>query len=137
MKKRSANKKIPFWFKIYILSKNIFKKPFLSDIYNDIVIISSLIINGGIWIYLYKKVTLDPFPIILQYRVFEGAINVDTPEKVFNLPILGLFFLLFNLVLAIYFYKKEKFLSRLLLITGLVAQIIILIVAITIVLANN
>jgi hypothetical protein len=70
----------------------------------------SMFLNIGIWFFcwlFYRQVREDV--IILHYNVDFGVDLVGSPEKVFVIPGLGLFVIVFNLVLLSVFVKRQDF----------------------------
>jgi hypothetical protein len=135
--KQLSNNQTPIWFKIYLNIKLLFKKPFIVDKINLLITIFTILVNAAIWLFLYFNLRLDPFNIVLHYRVYEGAIVINTPENAFVLAEIGLLIFLTNLILAIFIFRKARILCHLSLINSFLCQIMLLISSITVVLANK
>ena len=101
----------------------------------------SLALNIAMWVLLYLK--LSPFSFLtesgqipLHYNIYFGIDSIGMWYKVFVIPLLGLFIILFNNVLAYTLYIKERLVSYTLVITQAVIHLVLLAAAIFIVLLN-
>lgn len=126
-------KKIPWWFQIYYFLKTFFTGPFFKDKFILLLFFLSLFINIGTWIYLKVSLAISPLIIVLRYRVYEGAVDINNSQMAFNLPFFSLLILVINIVLAYFLYKKEAFMSKLLMYVSFFSQIIFLAASITVI----
>ena len=132
-----SQKQYPFWFKLYLSIRALLKRKFINDKLNLFLLLFSFGVNIAIWIYLRIYLLLDPFNIVLHYRVYQGATIINTPKHAFYLPMIGLFIIIINILIALYFHKKDKYLAYLTLGTMAVAQLILLASSVSLVLAND
>ncbi len=132
-----AHNDYPFWFKGFLRFKALLRNPFVLDRINLFGILGSIAINIGIWLYLKTNLVFDPFNIILHYRVHEGATVINTPENALYIPLVGILVILMNVILAVYFYKKDRYIAHVGIIVACLAQVILLASSISIVLANK
>lgn len=125
---------------LYSISKFL-ENPYREDLVVKITFILSLLINAVIWLALYFK--LYPFSymtefgqIFLHYNVYFGIDNIGQWYMPFIIPILGLFIILFNNILAYIFYLREKIIAYILLISQTVLHLVLLAAAIFVILLN-
>lgn len=86
--------------------------------------ISSLLINIFNFLFLFYFVKELNNLIILHYNVYLGVDLMGEGNQVLLIPAVGLFFIIVNLILAIYFFsKKERMLSHILSLTTFIAQL--------------
>ena len=89
------------------------------------------IVSLAIWV---KPVD---FPIILHYNVYFGVDVLNSWEKVYIMPLIGLFLFIVNTLLGLYFYKnKERIASHVLAIVTLMIQLSLLVASVGIILIN-
>jgi hypothetical protein len=126
----------------YSISK-FFEHPYLEDLIVKITFIFSIIINAAIWLILYLKLhplsysaQTDYGQIYLHYNIYFGIDNIGIWYKAFIIPVLGLFIIIFNNILAYSFYVREKLLSYVLIIIQGFIQIILFAAAIFLILLN-
>lgn len=119
----------------------VLEHPYREDLLVKLSFISSIIINILIWIALYVKL----FPlsymteygqVYLHYNIYFGIDNIGHWYYAFIVPLLGLFIILFNNILAYIFYLKEKLISYSLLVSQVILNLILLIAGIFIILLN-
>jgi len=79
-------------------------------LYVKIYLIALFGINATLWFFtwlFYKQVKGDL--IILHYNVDFGVDLIDQPKKLFIIPALGLFCLILNFLLILFFTKDKNF----------------------------
>lgn len=121
--------------------KSKFRLFFVQDYFRSYIVIWLIVLsfmsNFANWISI--KIFIKPvnFPIILHYNVYFGVDMVGNRDRAYILPAIGLFLLLVNLLLSIYFYKRgERIASYLLLMAGLMSQLSLIIASVGIVVIN-
>ncbi|MCX6746127.1 MAG: hypothetical protein NTX00_03870 [Candidatus Parcubacteria bacterium] len=126
----------------YNISK-FFEHPYREDLFVKINFIFSLLLNLVIWFILYWKLhplsysaETDYGQIYLHYNIYFGIDNIGSWYGAFIIPILGLFIILFNNLLAYIFYVREKLLSYVLIFTQSFLQIVLFAAAIFLILLN-
>jgi len=111
--------------------KNFFKN-FTTLIFRDrffqIVLGSSLLVNLAIWAFLYFK--FSPFGnseniLPLHYNIYFGIDFVGEWKKVFVIPMVGIFFITINFLIADIIYLRDKIIGYFLVGTGLFAQLLL------------
>ncbi len=127
-----------------MLSYNIskfFEHPYREDLLVKITFIASIFLNAIIWLSLYWKIY--PFSylaqygqISLHYNVYFGIDKIGSWSQIFLIPLLGIFIILFNNIIAYIFYLQDKLISYLILISQTILQLILLIAAIFVILLN-
>ena len=124
----------------YNISKFL-ENPYREDLVVKITLLASLILNALIWLLLYFK--LFPFSylsdygeIYLHYNIYFGIDNIGQWYLPFVIPILGLFIIIFNNLLAYIFYLQEKLVSYILLISQALLHCVLLAAAIFVILLN-
>ena len=85
------------------------------------------------------KIFVQPvdFPIILHYNVYFGVDVLDDWRKVYIMPLIGVFLLIINTLLGLYFYKNnERIASHILAMASLMIQLSLLVASASIILIN-
>ena len=109
-----------------------FFKSFTALIFKDrffqIVLGASLLINLAIWAFLYFK--FSPLGsseniLPLHYNIYFGIDFVGEWKKVFVIPLVGIFFITINFLIADIVYLRDKIIGYFLVGTGLFAQILL------------
>lgn len=85
-------------------------------------VITSLLINGLLWFFLYRNFPASTEPVFLHYTVFFGVDRIGPWYYIFLLPLAGFLILLFNTVFAWVVYRREKTISLFLLWASLFLQ---------------
>lgn len=97
----------------------------------------SVLFNAINWVIL--KFFLPPAgkDIILHYNVYFGVDSIGDPREAYALAFVGVLIFLVNAILSLYFYvQKERIASYILLLTALIAQLSLLISAISVIIIN-
>ncbi len=125
---------------LYSISK-FFEHPFREDIWFKINLVISVLINVTLWGALYFK--LYPFSyltetnqIALHYNVYFGIDSVGPWYLALIIPLLGLFIIILNNLLAYIFYLQEKLISHFLIFSQTVLQVILFAAGIFVILLN-
>jgi hypothetical protein len=125
---------------LYNISK-FFEHPFREDRVVKINFIFSISLNLITWVILYLK--LHPFSymsesgqIYLHYNLYFGIDNIGYWYEALVIPLLGLFIIILNSLLAYFFYIQDKVLSYSLVVSQTLLQIILLAAAIFVILLN-
>jgi hypothetical protein len=118
-----------------------FENPYRDDLAVKINFIGSLVINIIIWVILYSKLhhfayATEDNQIYLHYNIYFGIDNIGIWYYVFILPVLGIFIIALNNILAYFFYLKDKFISYSLIVTQTAIQLVLLSAAIFVILLN-
>jgi hypothetical protein len=122
--------KLQFFQKI---AANIAKNPFWKSRYNSIMILNSLLLNLGIWLFLYLRIKPSEYLVPIHFNVYFGIDVIDKWTKVFVIPKIGVIVVLINLILAYFIFPHEKFISYFLSSSSFFAQILLLLAAISVV----
>ena len=77
-------------------------------------ILAALILQAGLWFLIFFKIMplaneLDF--LSLHYNIYFGIDLIGNWYRIFYIPAAGLLFLIINIVLIFFLYKKERFLS--------------------------
>ncbi len=123
--------------------KNIFRGftvLIFKDIFFQIIFGISLVINFGIWAFLYMKFSRlgssgDIIP--LHYNIYFGVDLVGEWKKVFVVPLAGAFFILINFLVSDIVYLRDRVIGYFLAGTGLFIQIILLGASFMVVMINQ
>lgn len=94
-----------------------------------IYLVVLILLNGFQWTFCYfflKKLTQNS--IILHYNVDFGADLFGDANRIMNIPILGLFIIIFNFIIPLVFLKTKhfKFIMHLFLGTAILVNIFLL-----------
>ena len=100
-----------------------------------------LAVNSLVWILaIYIFARIDQPMMALHYSVDFGIDHYGQSKNIFIIPVLGLIFIFFNiallLVVGLYNKRDIKFLTHLLLVSALIANIMLLAAVISVYLIN-
>jgi hypothetical protein len=110
---------------------------FFTDRMNFLSLGTSLLINIIHILLLYFKIGLSPFTILLHYNIVYGPDLVRDARFVYIIPITALVFLIVNIFLARFFFRKEKLAAYFLNFSNIALQLIFLLASIFIIRINN
>ena len=111
--------------------------------WRDLVIryltITAVLLQTGLWLLIIIKILpianeADFFS--LHYNIYFGIDLIGSWYRIFTVPIVGLVFLIINILLIILLYKREKFLSYFLAASNLLISLGLLVALTLIVLLN-
>ena len=112
--------------------KEFFRNPLLVSIFGSSIFLG--IINFVVLFFFIRKLNNL---IILHYNVFLGVDLIGDSNQILLMPLVGLSFVIINLILAIYFFnQKERMLSHILSLTALLSQLGISVAGASIILVN-
>ena len=97
----------------------------------------ALILNIALWIFLVVTLKATSESIPLHYNVYFGEDYYGSTTEAYRLPLMGLMILIFNFILGLLFYAREKTLSYFLISFLPIVQAFLLIAIITIYLINR
>lgn len=101
------------------------------------VALTALLVNLGIWFFMYFKRQSNEYPLPLYYDVYQGVSVIDFWSNLFYLPILGLVIIAINYVLSVVIVEKDVMISYFLNIASIVVQIILFVALFWIVYLQN
>lgn len=79
-------------------------------------LIIAIVVNGVLWLLAWLIVrNIDQATAILHYNILFGIDYIGQPHLIYVVPGLGLVWLIVNTVISFFTFKKDKFLSHLLL----------------------
>lgn len=119
-----------------LTSKNNLKS-FVSDRLIFFSLAISSLINIIQWSVIYIKLRPGNTNILLHYNVIYGTDLVDKGYYAYAIPGIALGFLIFNVIVAYYFYQREKLSSYFLTAANVPVQLIFFTAVIVLVMANN
>lgn len=112
--------------------KSFIKNPILFSL-----ALMSILVSAIIFSLLYLFIGTSGDSIILHYNVYFGVDLVGSWREVYLVPLVGFLFFVVNFVLAHYFfYKKERILSHLLMLTALMIQLGMAVASASIIMVN-
>ncbi|PIU01866.1 hypothetical protein COT68_00940 [bacterium (Candidatus Torokbacteria) CG09_land_8_20_14_0_10_42_11] len=98
---------------------------------------SGLFFNLLTWIILARFIKPSEYPIPLHYNIYFGIDLIGPYSRVFSLPLISLFILVMNFILAFWFYPKDRLVAYILLLAAAVTQIFVLIGAVSLIYINR
>lgn len=113
------------------------RKVFYSDSLNYASLGLALLMNIIHVAFIYFKLGFSNATIIIHYNVVYGQDLVQKEKFVYIIPATALFFFILNVILANYFYRKEKLASYFLNFSNLAVQLIFFVASIIIVKING
>lgn len=96
-------------------------------------VVLGVLTNFAVWMILALKIKPSVYPIPLHYNIYSGIDVIDLWYKVFIIPAFGLVLLIFNLIISLVFYRREKFIAYLLNVSNIIVQILLLAASIVII----
>lgn len=114
--------------------KNFFKF-FIKDRLMVFLLLAGILINTIIWANLFRIKMVDGM-IPLHYNIYFGIDYMGEWHNIFIVPLLGLIILIFNFLLSLFLYFKDKFISYILSIVASFVQIILLLASLAMVWIN-
>lgn len=89
------------------------------------------------WTALLIFIKPVDLPVILHYNVYFGVDMIGNWKETFVSPLLGLFIILINFPLALFFYvNKERIASHILMIASLMIQLGLLVYSMSLIIIN-
>ncbi len=123
-------------FKLFF-AKHISEKEFFRSRIVIWLLALNLVANIINWTTILIFINRLDGDIILHYNVYFGVDSLGDWRRVFILPAIGIILFMLNAALAAYFYtRKERIASYILLLASLMAQINLIIAAVSIVMIN-
>jgi hypothetical protein len=113
------------------------KKSFISDRLNYVSLGVALLINSIHWAVLLFKIKPGENSILLHYNVIYGPDLVDKANYAYLVPLIALIIFIVNLLIALYFYRKEKLGAYFLNFAGIPIQLIFLAASLVLISAND
>jgi hypothetical protein len=113
------------------------RKPFSEDLSNRWGFGVALVVNIIQWVILYFKVGTTSSSLLLSYNVIFGSKLIAPGFYVYWLPFISLAFLIFNLIVASSFYKREKLPSYFLAFASIAVQLVFLVAVIVLITINE
>lgn len=109
------------------------KKIFTSGLFRDDIFqlgtIINIMMNIGIWIFLWRRVRPTHDPITLQYNIYFGISYIGEWYKIYAIPIIGLFIFILNYTISYYIYRKDKMAAYFLLVSAMAIHGVLLLAA--------
>jgi hypothetical protein len=111
----------------------LFKRKY-SDLWNNkycLVIISlAIILNIAIWVFFYYRIQPSNYPIPLHYNIYTGIDAIDYWYKIFIIPSFGLFSIIINILIGLYFFEENRYITYIMITSTFLIQIILFIAGI-------
>lgn len=98
---------------------------------------AALFLNLILLFLLYIKIPDSNLPSILHYSAYRGVDFLGESSRIYSLPAISLIFVLLNLILADFFYKKEKIISYFFILSLSAIAAFLLIAGINLIIINN
>lgn len=118
---------------IEVLKKSadkILKNNYWRDKFSMVVLLASLTLNLGVWLFLGLKLKPSDYPVPIHYNVYFGIDVIDYWTSVFLIPAMGLGIIIINLLISYLIHEREKFISQFLLSGSCFIQLILFLAAI-------
>ncbi len=101
------------------------------------LLISSLILNLGLFLFFYFFIKRSDIPIVLHYNVDWGVDYFGEVKNIFILPIAGLVIFLLNGVLALRLWVRMKSLAYFLTAVSLISEVFLWLAGIALYIINS
>lgn len=112
-------------------------KEFLKNNIIRFFLISSLILNLGLFLFFYFFIKQSDIPIVLHYNVNWGVDYFGEVKSIFILPLAGLIIILLNGVLSLRLWFKMKSLAYFLIVISLISEIFLWLSGIALYIINS
>lgn len=112
------------------------KISFLSDKFNFLSVGIGLLVNIIHWAILIIKIKPTNQSLLLHYNVVYGSDLVDKAKYAYYIPAIALAFFVINMMLAAYYFNKEKMAARFLACASIAVQLVFLTASIVLIIAN-
>jgi|SRR3989339_478728 len=116
--------------------ENIFVKYFQDRFLRMSVLLGALF-NTMMWLLLAYRISTFPAIMPLHYNIYYGIDLYKPWIYIFVMPVVGLVFLIGNVLLSLFTFRRDKTLSYLLVGSASFVQLIILIAAFTVIAINQ
>ncbi len=110
---------------------------FFQDNLIKINLFLGILLNLGLWFWLFWQSRSFTDLITLHYNIYFGIDLLGPWYQIFLLPALGSLFLVLNVFLTAIVYKKEKILGYFLMVASSFSQVIFILAAIFIIFVNQ
>ena len=117
--------------------KIIKKGNFLRDGASRFFLVTASVANVVCWLLAFSKIRGLPEPVILHYNAYFGIDVNGSSAMVFLLPGAGLLVLIVNLVLGAYFAKKDLIITRVIVATSLLFNLLVNLAMAALIFVNN
>lgn len=111
-------------------------KNFFADRVNSIFLLTGIVFNIALWLYLSWKIKPTDELISLHYNIYFGIDLIGEWYRIYILSLSGLIIYFINLILSFILYKRGRIISYVILAITLFLQVTLLIAAIFIVRQN-
>jgi len=112
-------------------------KEFFKNNIIKLLLISSLILNIGLFLFFYFFIKRSDIPIVLHYNVDWGVDYFGEVKNIFILPLAGLIIFLLNSVLALRLWLKAKSMAYFLAAISLISEIFLWLAGIALYIINS
>lgn len=101
------------------------------------VALTAVLLNIGIWFFMFFKRQPDDYPLPLHYDVYGGVDTIDVWSKLYYLPILGIVIILINYAISALIADKDVMIAYFLNIASVLIQVILFVALFWIVYLQN
>lgn len=112
-------------------------KLYLSDLHIKWMLILSFGLNGALLIFFLFFIQQSNVPIVLHYNVDWGVDYLAEVKKIMILPLIGFFILLFNGLLGLCLWSRNRILSYYLSAVVLLSEIFLCLAGIALYMINS
>ncbi|MBI2446682.1 MAG: hypothetical protein HYV51_02560 [Parcubacteria group bacterium] len=112
-------------------------KEFFKDNVIKSLLISSLVLNIGLFLFFYFFIKRSDIPIVLHYNVDWGVDYFGEVKNIFILPLAGLIIFLLNSILALRLWVRMKSLAYFLAAVILISEIFLWLAGIALYIINS
>jgi len=112
-------------------------KEFFKDNVIKSLLISSLILNIGLFLFFYLFIKRSDIPIVLHYNVNWGVDYFGEVKNIFILPLVGLIILLLNGILALKLWLKARSAAYFLTAISLISEVFLWLAGIALYMINS
>ena len=131
LKLKMAYKNLVVWMAVF------FSRFFWKDKIVLLGLALALFLNSVLLLLIYLKIPDSNLPLILHYSAYQGVDFLGESSRIYSLPAVLLIFVLLNLILADFFYKREKLISYFFIWSLSVVAILFLLAGINLIIINN
>ncbi|MDP1629517.1 MAG: hypothetical protein Q8L57_02760 [bacterium] len=100
-------------------------------------LVSALFLNLSLWVLIYIRIPVSDIPSVLHYTIYRGIGFLGEGSKIYDLALISLVLIVFNLIFADFFYRKEKIISYLFILAASGLTLFLLMAAINLIIVNG
>lgn len=112
-------------------------KPYWKNSITKNTLAASILANMFIWFFLVQNKRNNDYPVILHYNMFFGVDYLDSYDKIYLIPFVGLVIITLNMMLGYSLYTKKRLASYFLSFNAILVQIFLILASYFLIRVNS